>query len=102
MKKTKLLSLILALCLVISSFAVVGMAADSEPVAYGVLGDADGNDVVDARDLVVMRNFLANLDYDIGYSTVTIDMSADMDGNGYITGYDLFLLRNYMQSCSLK
>lgn len=96
MKKTKLLALILALCLVISSFAVVGMAVDSEPVEYAVLGDADGDGVVDARDLVVMRKFLANLDYDSGISTVKIYMSADMDDNGYIRAYDLYLLRNYI------
>lgn len=64
-----------------------------EPVVS--YGDASGDSVIDSRDLVLIRKFMANFDYDTNTSTVEVAGGADTNGDGGIDARDLVLLRQY-------
>ena len=59
-------------------------------------GDANADGRVSGVDLVILRNYLANLDFDSDVSTVGVNLGADCNGDGEINGKDLLLLRKYM------
>jgi len=54
-----------------------------------VYGDANGDDTVNALDLILLRQYLAGWD-------VTIDDAADANGDGTANALDLILLRQYL------
>ena len=53
-------------------------------------GDANGDGNVNARDLVLLQQFMAG--WDVTFSFV----AADVDGNGYVVARDLALLQQYV------
>ena len=53
-------------------------------------GDANGDGNVNARDLVLLQQFMAG--WDVPFSFV----AADVDGNGYVVARDLALLQQYV------
>lgn len=61
-----------------------------------VYGDATGDNVVNGKDVVLMRRYLANYDYDTETSSVEVYAGADANGDGVINGKDLVLARQYM------
>lgn len=58
-------------------------------------GDPTDDMVVDSRDLVLIRKFMANFDYDTNTSTVEVAGGADTNGDDVIDARDLVLLRQY-------
>ena len=92
MKKTQITAVLLSLCFVLLAFAIGVFAVDGEIVS----GDANGDGVVDAKDIILLRKYLANLNYDTGVSSVEVSAGADMDGNGEVRLRDLSLLREYL------
>ncbi len=58
-------------------------------------GDPTDDMIVDSRDLVLIRKFMANFDYDTNTSTVEVAGGADTNGDGGIDARDLVLLRQY-------
>lgn len=61
-----------------------------------VYGDADGNGVVNGKDVILLRKFMANYDYDASVSTVAVSAGADANGDGVVNGKDVILLRKFM------
>jgi len=61
-----------------------------------VYGDANGDGEVNAVDVLTLRKYMANYDYDTGVSTVTIGQGADANGDGSVTAVDVLLMRKYM------
>ena len=61
-----------------------------------VYGDADGNGVVNGADVIRLKNYLANYDYDTGVSSVEISAGADANGDGVVNGVDVIRLKNYL------
>ena len=59
-------------------------------------GDVDGNGEISASDVLLLRKYMANYDYDTNTSTVTVQAGADVDGSGEIGAADVLLLRKYM------
>ena len=100
MKIKKLLSLILAGCTAFSTFAMIGFvgnpvsAADSQTGL--IAGDANGDLTVNTEDLILIRKYLANMNYETGESSEKIESSADMDGNGTVNLQDVILMRQYL------
>ncbi len=59
-------------------------------------GDANGDGVVNGRDLLRLRRYMASYDYDTATSSVEVAAGADANGDGEINGLDVILLRQYM------
>lgn len=95
MKKTKLLTILFALCITLLIF-VVSISAETARSTSNLRGDANEDGVVDTRDLIVARQYLANFDYNTGTSGMDISSNADMDRNGSIRLLDVKLLREYI------
>ena len=92
MRKIKLAATLVAVSMLLSCFVIGVPAANS-----GLLvGDANSDEIVDSRDLLQLRKYLACLDYDTGKSTIEIGEGADLDGNGNVDLSDLYLLRQFL------
>ena len=61
-----------------------------------VIGDVTGDGVIDGRDVIRLRKYLANLDDETGVSTIEISDGADCTGDGNVDGRDLIRLRKYL------
>lgn len=59
-------------------------------------GDANGDGEINMKDVVLLRKYMANFDYDTGTSTVAIELGADANGDGQVNMKDVVLLRKYM------
>ncbi len=65
-----------------------------------IYGDANGDDKVDLRDVVLLRQYMANYVYATGASTVQVKPGADANGDGKVDLKDVVLLRQYMANYS--
>lgn len=75
-------------------FVGTGSTVRNEGVTYGfvVLGDVDGNGVVDARDYIrVRRDFLGTYDIE-----GLCELSADCNGDGKISATDYLMVRRHI------
>lgn len=61
-----------------------------------VIGDTNGDEVINGKDVVYLCNYLANYDYETGKSTVDIFEGADANGDGEINGKDVIIICNYL------
>lgn len=75
------------------SFAVVAGQVQVVDIQYG---DVNGDTKVDGRDVIQLRKYMANYDFDTGTSTEAVSAGADVNGDGKINGQDVILLRRYM------
>ena len=73
---------------------VNGSVSDDAPAI--VYGDVNGDGRVNGRDVLLLRSYMANFDYDTNTSTVEVHPGADVNGDGRINGRDVLLLRSYM------
>ncbi len=61
-----------------------------------VYGDANGDGVIDGFDVIRIKKYLANYDYETQTSTVEIQPGADSNGDGTIDGFDVIRLKKYL------
>ena len=61
-------------------------------------GDVNGDGAIDGRDSVRLMQYLANIDYQTGTSSVEIARGADCNGDGTIDGRDSVRLLRYLAS----
>ena len=61
-----------------------------------VYGDANNDGLVSLKDVLLLRQHLANRDPDTGVSTVAVEAGADANGDGVINLKDVLLLRKYL------
>ena len=66
---------------------------ESSPIVYG---DVNGDEVVDGKDLVRLKKYLASYDFDTCTSPIEISNFADANGDGFVDGKDLVRLKKYM------
>ena len=59
-------------------------------------GDANGDGEVGAADVLLLRKYMANYDYETEISSVTVSKGADANGDGAVTASDVLLMRKYM------
>ena len=59
-------------------------------------GDANGDGVIDTRDITKLKKYLANYDYDTETSTETVGPGADANGDGVIDTRDITKLKKYL------
>ena len=94
MKKKSLFILAAVLVLSALTLACTVYASNAEVVP----GDATGDGAVSVADLVLMRKYLANFDYDTGDSSIEISSEADINRDGKISISDICILRRYLAS----
>ena len=59
-------------------------------------GDANGDSTIDGKDILYIRKYLANFNYDTGVSNVEIGAGADANGDGNVDGKDILIIRKYL------
>ena len=59
-------------------------------------GDATGDGIVDNKDLVRIKKYIAGLDFDTGVSTEEVSAGADATGDGAVDNKDLVRLKKYL------
>ena len=59
-------------------------------------GDANGDGKVNSQDIIRLKNYLANYNYETGSSTYTVSAGADANGDGKINSQDIIRLKNYL------
>ncbi len=65
-----------------------------------VYGDANGDGKVDLKDVVLLRQYMANYVYGEETSSVAVKPGADANGDGKVDLKDVVLLRQYMANYS--
>jgi len=66
-----------------------------DPTAI-MYGDVNGDGEVGASDVLMLRKYMANYDYDTNTSTITVEKGADANGDGEVGATDVLILRKYM------
>ena len=61
-----------------------------------VHGDANGDNVIDMKDVVLIRKYIADFDYDTEMSSVAVGKGADANADGVVDMKDVVLLRKYI------
>ncbi len=61
-----------------------------------VYGDSNGDMKIDMKDVVLLRKFITNYDFDTGTSSVDVGYGADANGDGKIDMKDVVILRKYI------
>ena len=61
-------------------------------------GDANNDGVVNSKDIILIRKYIANYDEESETSSVEVSFCADANANGEITSKDVTLLRRYLAS----
>jgi len=61
-----------------------------------IYGDANDDDTVSAIDVLLLRKYMANYDYEKGTSSIDVARGADANGDGNVTALDVLLMRKYM------
>lgn len=92
MKKTKLFILIFSIAIALSALAIAAFAYGNNPIC----GDANGDRFVNMQDVILVRQYLAEYNYDDGTCDVAINKGADMNGDGEINLIDLCMLRKHL------
>ena len=59
-------------------------------------GDANNDGVVNSKDIILIRKYIANYDEESETSSVEVSFCADANANGEITSKDVTLLRRYL------
>lgn len=61
-----------------------------------IYGDSNGDQKIDMKDVVLLRKYITNFDYDINTSSVTVLLGADANGDNKIDMKDVVILRKYI------
>ena len=59
-------------------------------------GDANGDGVINGQDVIRIKKYLADYDYETGTSSIEIGNGADANGDGVISGQDIVRLKKYL------
>ena len=94
------LALILVLSMAVTSSVLMIVASDEQPEAERVAGDVSGDGYVELLDLLVLRRYFANFDYDAG---IPMDIEGgDFNNDGTIDNMDIITLRKYLASVDFE
>jgi hypothetical protein len=97
MKTKRFLALLLATVMLLSAIAFNAFATEDTPDTPEVIaGDVDGDGKISTKDLLILRNYFANYNYETGSSTVEISAGADMNKDGNVDTLDVIALRKWL------
>ncbi len=63
-------------------------------------GDVNGDGKINTGDIIRLKNYLANYNYESGASTYSVTRDADVNGDGKINSGDIIRLKNYLANLS--
>ena len=66
-----------------------------EVVDY-VYGDANGDNEINTKDIILIRRHVAAKNPNTGESSVEVDAGADANGDGVVNTRDIILVRRYV------
>jgi len=61
-----------------------------------VYGDSNGDNKIDMKDVVLLRKYITNFDYDTNTSSANVELGADANGDNKIDMKDVVILRKYI------
>ena len=61
-----------------------------------IYGDVNDDDLINALDVLLLRIYMADYDYETDTSSVTLGKGADANGDGSVAAADVLLMRIYM------
>lgn len=109
MKSAKIIALLLSICTLITVFSVFSGALDTysapvdddigrnpQNIMGNIVGDANGDCNIDLKDVLALRQYLANFDFDTYTAGYKVSENADANGDGAITVLDLTLMRRFI------
>lgn len=79
-----------------SSSATIKKFVRPTPGGTTLWGDANGDGSIDAKDIVILKKYRANLDRTTGTSSVSVAAGADANGDGSIDAKDIVILKKYI------
>ena len=95
--------LILFLCACLSAAVMSASASGSDTVSGDakntadiIYGDVNGDGGIAAPDVLALRKYMADYNYDTNTSSVEVHPGADANGDGKINSSDVLLMRRYM------
>ena len=88
-----LLTWVLVLSMILTSTVLLTVAAD-EGDSSAVAGDASGNGIVNLLDLLILRQYFANFDYNAGEEPFI--EGGDISGDGKVSLNDIVEMRRYL------
>lgn len=89
-KKTRVLALLMAVVMVMVALPLFSVSAENETVVTVLCGDATGDGVVNMKDVLNLRKFIAGLDEPVDWDAA--DANGDMD----INMKDVLVVRKYL------
>ncbi len=98
MKTKRLISLILAVILSLGTVVYTASASEASASTNAdiLLGDVNDDGTVDTKDIILLRQYFANYNYDTGKAPFEIGDSADVNGDGEINSTDIVELRDIL------
>lgn len=74
----------------------------STPSKDVVWGDVNGDREIDAKDIVLLKKYIANFDYTTNSSKIEVELGADVNGDGEINARDVVLLKKYIANYDVE
>lgn len=57
---------------------------------------------IDSTDIVLIKKYIANFDYETGISSIEVGLGADVNGDGKIDAKDVVLLKKYIANYDVE
>ena len=89
-KKTRVLALVMAVVMVLVALPLFSVSAENEIVVTVLCGDANGDGIVNMKDALTLRKYLANMGEPTDWDAADVNNDADINMK------DVLLIRKYL------
>ena len=97
MKKSIKIPAIISFIILLASITIISASASTyTPSGKIIHGDVSGDGVINARDVLMARQYMANYNYKTGTSSITVSVAADVSGDAQINALDVLMISKYL------